>query len=64
MRFSELSPLAWRLLLRIGEFPELTGREQLQGLAIEAGAVGASEFLEGGLVLLRQMHGEGVVGVG
>jgi hypothetical protein len=56
--------LAWRLLLRIGEFPELTGREQLQGLAIEAGAVGASEFLEGGLVLLRQMHGEGVVGVG
>jgi hypothetical protein len=64
VRFSELSPLAWRLLLRIGEFPELTGREQLQELAIEAGAVGASEFLEGGLVLLRQMHGEGVVGVG
>jgi hypothetical protein len=64
VRFSELSPLAWRLLLRIGEFPELTGREQLQGLAIEAGAVRASEFLEGGVVLLRQMHGEGVVGVG
>ena len=31
VRFSELSPLAWRLLLRIGEFPELTGREQLHG---------------------------------
>jgi hypothetical protein len=60
VRFSELSPLAWRLLLRVGEFPELTGREQLQGLAVEAGA---SEFLDGGLVLLQQMHGEGVVGV-
>nr|WP_256356777.1 putative DNA-binding domain-containing protein [Pseudomonas sp. PDM32] len=63
VKFSELSPLAWRLLQRIGEIPELTGREQLQGLAVEAGAVGALEFLEGGLVLLRQMHGEGVVGV-
>ncbi len=63
VRFSELSPLAWRLLLRVGEFPELTGREQLQGLAVEAGAVGDLAFLEGGLVLLRQMHGEGVVWV-
>jgi hypothetical protein len=64
VRFSELSPLAWRLLLRVGEFPELTGREQLQGLAVEAGQIGSSAFFEGGLGLLRQMHGEGVVGVG
>ncbi|PBJ19157.1 hypothetical protein BSF44_47840 [Pseudomonas sp. ACN8] len=64
VKFSELSPLAWRLLQRIGEFPELTGREQLQGLAVEAGMVGDLAFLEGGLALLRQMHGEGVVGVG
>ncbi|PVZ54136.1 DUF2063 domain-containing protein [Pseudomonas sp. B1(2018)] len=63
VRFSELSPLAWRLLLLVGEFPELTGRELLQGLAVEAGAVESSAFLESGLVLLRQMHGEGVVGV-
>lgn len=63
VKFSELSPLAWRLLQRIGEFPELTGREQLQGLAVEAGAVGDSGFLEGGLVLLWQMREEGVVGV-
>jgi hypothetical protein len=63
VRFSELSPLAWRLLLRVGEFPELTGLAQLQGVAVEAGMVGDSEFLEGGLALLRQMHGEGVVGV-
>jgi hypothetical protein len=61
--FSELSPLAWRLLQRIGEFPELTGREQLQGLAVEAGQVGSLVFFEGGLGLLRQMRGEGVVGV-
>ncbi|MFL9000841.1 DUF2063 domain-containing protein [Pseudomonas azerbaijanorientalis] len=63
VKFSELSPLAWRLLLLVGEYPELTGLELLQGLAVEAGAVGSSEFLEGGLVLLRQMHGEGVLGV-
>jgi hypothetical protein len=64
VKFSELSPLAWRLLQRIGEFPELDGRAQLQGLAVEAGAVGSPEFIESGLALLQQMHGEGVVGVG
>ncbi|HJR27349.1 MAG TPA: putative DNA-binding domain-containing protein, partial [Pseudomonas sp.] len=58
VKFSELSPLAWRLLLLVGEFPELTGRELLQGLAVEAGAGGSLEFLEGGVGLLRQMHGE------
>ncbi|MDF9908010.1 UNVERIFIED_ORG: hypothetical protein OKW15_005966 [Pseudomonas reinekei] len=63
VKFSELSPLAWRLLLLVGEFPELTGRELLQGLAVEAGAVGSLEFLDGGVGLLRQMHGEGVLGV-
>ncbi|MFS2202250.1 DUF2063 domain-containing protein, partial [Pseudomonas sp. Pseusp3] len=31
VRFSGLSPLAWRLLQRIVEFPELTGGAQLQG---------------------------------
>jgi len=63
VRFSELSPLAWRLLQRIGEFPELTGLAQLQGVAVEAGQVGSSVFFEGGLGLLRQMHEERVVGV-
>jgi hypothetical protein len=63
VRFSGLSPLAWRLLQRIGEFAGLTGLEQLQGLAVEAGQVGSSAFFEGGLGLLRQMHGEGVLGV-
>lgn len=63
VKFSELSPLAWRLLQRIGELPELTGLAQLQGLAAEAGTVGSTAFLEGGSALLRQMHEEGVIGV-
>ncbi|MGF6318514.1 HvfC family RiPP maturation protein [Pseudomonas frederiksbergensis] len=63
VRFSELSPLAWRLLQRIGEFPQLDGRAQLEGLAVEAGMVGSPEFIDSGLALLRQMHGEGVIGI-
>ncbi|WP_447789833.1 HvfC family RiPP maturation protein [Pseudomonas farris] len=63
VRFSELSPLAWRLLQRIGEFPRLDGRAQLEGLAVEAGMVGSLEFVDSGLALLRQMHGEGVIGI-
>jgi hypothetical protein len=64
VKFSELSPLAWRLLQRIEEFPELNGQAQLEGLAVEAGASGSPEFMESGAALLRQMHGEGVVGIG
>lgn len=63
VKFSGLSPLAFRLLQRIDEFPELDGRAQLQGLAMEAGKSGSQEFFDNGLALLRQMHGEGVVGV-
>jgi hypothetical protein len=63
VKFSALTPLAWRLLQRIDEFPELSARAQLQGLAQEAGTSGSQEFFDNGLALLRQMHGEGVVGV-
>ncbi|MGF6222974.1 HvfC family RiPP maturation protein [Pseudomonas frederiksbergensis] len=63
VRFSELNPLAWRLLQRIGEFPQLDGRAQLEGLAVEAGMVGSPEFIDNGLALLQQMHGEGVIGI-
>lgn len=63
VEFSELSPLAWRLLLRIGEFPQLNGGEHLEGLAQEAGAAGSAEFIESGAALLRQMHAEGVVSI-
>lgn len=63
VKFSELSPLAWRLLQRIEAFPGLDGRAQLGGLAVEAGAAGSPEFMASGAALLRQMHGEGVVGL-
>jgi len=63
VKFSALSPLAWRLLQRIEEFPQLDGREQLEGLAVEAGMAGSPEFMESGLALLQQMHEEGVLGL-
>lgn len=63
VRFSELSPLTWRLLQRIGEFPQLNGRAQLEGLAMEARMVGSPVFIDSGVALLRQMHGEGVIGI-
>ncbi|MCU0122258.1 putative DNA-binding domain-containing protein [Pseudomonas sp. B2M1-30] len=62
VKFSELSPLAWRLLQRIAEFPALSGREQLEALATEAGMPVTASFIDSGLVLLRQMHEDGVVG--
>jgi len=63
VKFCALSPLAWRLLQRIGELPELTGREHLQGLAVEAGQEGSSTFFEGGLGLLKMLHFDAVVGI-
>ena len=63
MKFSELSPLAWRLLQRISEFAPLTGREQLQALAQEAGQSASASFMDSGLALLQQMHEDQVIGL-
>lgn len=63
VQFSELSPLAWRLLQRIEQFPGLDGRTQLHALAGEAGAVDLTTFVADALVLLHQLHAQGVVGV-
>jgi len=63
VKFSELSPLAWRLLQRIEEFPLLSGREQLQGLALEAGLPETVSFMDGGLALLQQLYEDGVIGI-
>lgn len=63
VKFSELSPLAFRLLQRIEAFPGQTGLAQLRGLAVEAGMTQSVAFMDGGLGLLQQMQGEGVVGV-
>ena len=56
-------PLAWRLLQRIGELPSWTGREQLQGLAQEAGQFADESFMASGLALLQQMHEDRVIGI-
>ncbi|QWP74690.1 putative DNA-binding domain-containing protein [Lysobacter sp. K5869] len=61
VRFSELSPLAFRLLQRLEESPELSAREQLRALAAEAGSDDAAAFLDMGAALLRQMRANAVV---
>ncbi|KRA21180.1 putative DNA-binding domain-containing protein [Lysobacter sp. Root604] len=61
VRFSELSPLAYRLVERLGEAPELSGREQLRALAAEAGSDDIDAFVAQGRALLEQMRASGVV---
>ena len=59
--FSQLSPLAFRLLQRLDESPSLTGRAQLEALAAEAGHVDAASFVQQGSTLLGQMQGTHVI---
>lgn len=61
VRFSELSPLAFRLVQRLGEAPTLTGHAQLAALAREAGADDAEAFIAAGRPLLAQLRATGVV---
>lgn len=61
VRFSELSPLAFRLLQRLAELPGLSGREQLQALSQEAAAPDPAAFVESGVALLEQMLASGVL---
>jgi len=61
VRFSELSPLAYRLVERIGLAPQLSAREQLAALAAEAGSEDADAFVELGHDLLRQMRANAVI---
>lgn len=61
VRFSELSPLAFRLLARLGEQPQLSGRGQLQGLAQEAGVPADDTFIAQGLQLLQQLRASSVL---
>ncbi|UZW62559.1 HvfC family RiPP maturation protein [Lysobacter enzymogenes] len=61
VRFSELSPLAFRLLQRLEESPQLDARAQLRALATEAGSDDEAGFVEMGAALLRQMRANGVV---
>lgn len=61
VRFSLLSPLAFRLLQRLGESPGLSGQDQLQALAREAGSDDAAYFLEQGRQMLEQLRAAGVI---
>ncbi len=57
--FSELSPLLYRLLERLEQEPALSGRQQLQALAAEAGALPDEEFITNGALMLRQLRERG-----
>ncbi|MBB1089359.1 putative DNA-binding domain-containing protein [Lysobacter sp. SG-8] len=61
VRFSELSPLAWRLLARLDAAEATTGRELLGALAGEAGVPRDAAFESAGVALLEQMRASGVV---
>lgn len=61
VRFNELSPLTFRLLQRLSEFPDASGREQLQALATEAGATDLQAFIAQGQAMLAQLHDNGVL---
>jgi hypothetical protein len=61
VRFSELSPLAFRLIQRLGESPASSGRAQLVALAQEANAIDHDAFIIDGTRLLQQFRDSGVV---
>ena len=61
VRFSELSPLAFRLLQLLQQSPSLSGRAQLRALAREAGSDDLQAFEAQGAALLGQLHASGVV---
>lgn len=62
--FHALTPLSFRLLQRLDEAPELSGREQLRALAAEAGAPDVAAFVADGAAMLATMRAEGtIVGV-
>lgn len=62
VRFSELSPLVYRLLALLGENDAArSGRAVLETLASEAGTVDLPPFLAEGAAMLQQLHDEGVL---
>ena len=61
MQFQQLSPLAFRLLQRLDQHPELDGRSQLRALAVEAAAPSEEAFVEQGVQMLRQFRRAGTI---
>lgn len=61
VRFSEINGLTFRLLQRLGEAPDRSGREQLAALATEANAPDADAFIAQGAAMLAQLRDSGVL---
>ncbi|WP_313645166.1 putative DNA-binding domain-containing protein [Stenotrophomonas sp.] len=57
--FSELSPMLYRLLERLEQLPQLSGLEQVQQLAIEAGTMADADFLDNAAAMLQQLRDKG-----
>ena len=63
VRFSELSPLVFRLLQLLGDGSGRSGRQALAQLAGEAGADDIDAFVADGRAMLERLHDEGTVWV-
>lgn len=61
VRFSELTPMTFRLLQRLEACPDATGRSHLRALALEAGATDTDALIEPGLAMLESFRASGVV---
>lgn len=61
IRFLELTPLTLRLLERLAESPDCTGREGLEGLAGELGERDPARFVEAGRGALEALRERGVL---
>ena len=61
VQFQQLSALTFRLLQRLDQHPDLTGREQLHALASEAGAGADDDFIDKGVAMFAQLHATAVI---
>jgi uncharacterized protein len=61
VRFSQLSPLVYRLLALLGEGESGSGRDVLRALAAEAIATGVDAFMQEGAAMLERLRAEGVL---
>jgi hypothetical protein len=61
VRFATISPMAAQLLEQIGQHPGRSGATYLQQLA-QANGLAVDALLLPGAALLRQFHGNGVIG--
>lgn len=61
VHFSELSPLAYRLLALLAQDKDVSGYDVLQQLAAEAGAADVAAFLDDAASMLHRLHGDHVV---